>query len=227
MLVLHPPSTFPHFPPPYLSSHQGSLSLRKITNADFPVQVSPKKANILSYCWLWTRAWSLSTQLDNKKTWEMRKWMRFSRGAPTRNSQVQGTFRWPAPVMQSVNGNCDPAVCTGYGELPWKTQGHWTHRWPWAWDRCSGSWWQYRAETWFPVNTVFVLFPPFLTSLLNFLKNKTRSSHCSSAVMNLTNTHEDADSIPGSLSRWRIHRCHELWCRLQTWLGSCIAVAVV
>ena len=24
----------------------------------------------------------------------------------------------------------------------------------------------------------------------------------------------------------RIWRCRELWCRLQTWLGSCIAVAV-
>ena len=29
-----------------------------------------------------------------------------------------------------------------------------------------------------------------------------------------------------SLSGLRIWRCHELWCRLQTWLGSCVAVAV-
>ena len=33
------------------------------------------------------------------------------------------------------------------------------------------------------------------------------------------------DSIPG-LSRLRILCCHELWCRWQTWHGSCIAVAV-
>ena len=25
----------------------------------------------------------------------------------------------------------------------------------------------------------------------------------------------------------RIQRCHELWFRLQTWLGSCIAMAMV
>jgi len=29
-----------------------------------------------------------------------------------------------------------------------------------------------------------------------------------------------------SLSGLRIRRCRELWCRLQTWLGSGIAVAV-
>ena len=28
------------------------------------------------------------------------------------------------------------------------------------------------------------------------------------------------------LSGLRICRCHELWCRLQTWLRSCVAVAV-
>ena len=39
--------------------------------------------------------------------------------------------------------------------------------------------------------------------------------------------HEDADSIPG-LSQWlRIQHCHELWCRLQMWLRSGTAVAVV
>ena len=32
---------------------------------------------------------------------------------------------------------------------------------------------------------------------------------------------------PASLSRLRIWYCHELWCGSQTWLGSCIAVAVV
>ena len=30
-----------------------------------------------------------------------------------------------------------------------------------------------------------------------------------------------------SLSGLRIWHCHELWCRLQMWLGSCVAVAVV
>ena len=29
-----------------------------------------------------------------------------------------------------------------------------------------------------------------------------------------------------SLSGLRIHCCHELWCRSQTWLGSGVAVAV-
>ena len=30
-----------------------------------------------------------------------------------------------------------------------------------------------------------------------------------------------------SLSRLEMWHCHELWCRLQTWLRSCIAVVVV
>ena len=30
-----------------------------------------------------------------------------------------------------------------------------------------------------------------------------------------------------SLSGLRIRRCRELWCRLQTWLGSGVAVAVM
>ena len=45
-------------------------------------------------------------------------------------------------------------------------------------------------------------------------------------LMNPTRIHEVADSIPGLLSGLRIRRCHKLWCRLQTWLGSDIAVAV-
>ena len=43
-------------------------------------------------------------------------------------------------------------------------------------------------------------------------------------LTNLTSIHEDAGSIPG-LSGLRIWRCCELWCRLKTQLGSCVAVA--
>ena len=42
-------------------------------------------------------------------------------------------------------------------------------------------------------------------------------------VKNPTSTHEDLGLIPG-LTQWIKD---ELWCRLQTWLKSRIAVAVV
>ena len=46
-------------------------------------------------------------------------------------------------------------------------------------------------------------------------------------LTNPISIHEDVVSIPG-LAQWvRIMCCCELWCRLQTWLGSCVAVAVV
>ena len=46
--------------------------------------------------------------------------------------------------------------------------------------------------------------------------------------MNLTSIYEEARIWSlASLSGLRIQRCHEPWCRLQTWLGSHIAVAVV
>ena len=46
-------------------------------------------------------------------------------------------------------------------------------------------------------------------------------------LTNPTRNHEVSGSIPG-LSQWvKDWRCRELWCRLQTWLRSGVAVAVV
>ena len=51
------------------------------------------------------------------------------------------------------------------------------------------------------------------------------SSRCGSAVMNLTSIYEDVGLIPG-LAQWvKDLHFHGLWYRLQTQLGSCIAVA--
>ena len=53
------------------------------------------------------------------------------------------------------------------------------------------------------------------------------SSLCGSEVMNTSGIDEDTGLIPGlPLSVLRIQRCCELWCRLQTWPGSGIALAV-
>ena len=57
------------------------------------------------------------------------------------------------------------------------------------------------------------------------------SSRHGAAETNPTRNHEVAGLIPGlnlaSLSGLRIRRCPELWCRLQTRLGSRVAVALV
>ena len=53
------------------------------------------------------------------------------------------------------------------------------------------------------------------------------SSHCGSAVTNLTVSMRMQVWCLASLSGLRIWYCHERWCRLQTQLGSRIAVAVV
>jgi len=45
-------------------------------------------------------------------------------------------------------------------------------------------------------------------------------------LTNPTRNHEAAGSIPGLASGLRIWHCRELWCRLETWLGSCVAVAL-
>ena len=43
---------------------------------------------------------------------------------------------------------------------------------------------------------------------------------------NPTSIHEDTGLILASLSGLKIWHRHELWCRSQTWLGFCVAVAM-
>ena len=77
-------------------------------------------------------------------------------------------------------------------------------------------------------NLLTVAWPNDLLIVFILCNNlKKWSAHCGAAETNSTSIHEDAGLIPG-LAQWvGIWHCHELWCRLQTWLGSGIVVAVV
>ena len=49
---------------------------------------------------------------------------------------------------------------------------------------------------------------------LNLKANASRSSHCGSAVRNLTSIDEQTVRSLTSIIGLRIQYCHELWCRL-------------
>ena len=59
-------------------------------------------------------------------------------------------------------------------------------------------------------------------------KDATGSSLHGSVETTLTSIHEDRMQVRSlaSFSGLRIQHCYELWCRLQVWLGSSVAVAV-
>ena len=62
-------------------------------------------------------------------------------------------------------------------------------------------------------------------SLFPRFKMSNCSSRCGSVVTKLTRYEVGVGSL-ALLSVLRIQRCQELWCRSQTWLRSCMAVAV-
>ena len=58
-------------------------------------------------------------------------------------------------------------------------------------------------------------------------RNGVGGSHCGPEETNPTSVHKDEGSVPG-LTQWvGIRCCHELWCRTQMRLRSCVAVAMV
>ena len=77
------------------------------------------------------------------------------------------------------------------------------------------------------LGVVRVLLEDFKMSLIIVLTNVRNPKGLHGSVeINPTGIYEDVGSIPG-LTQWlRIWHCHELWCRSQTGLGFCAAVAV-
>ena len=68
------------------------------------------------------------------------------------------------------------------------------------------------------------MFRPIVVEPHHILKTPALGSSCfGSEIPSLTSIHGDVGSIPG-LAQW-VQLCHGLWCRSQTWLGSCVAVA--
>ena len=62
----------------------------------------------------------------------------------------------------------------------------------------------------------------FATTILTSVKKFQWNAHCGSAVIERV----ERDQFPALLSELRIWCYHELWCRLQTCLGSCLDMAV-
>ena len=79
-----------------------------------------------------------------------------------------------------------------------------------------------------PINQLVILDKCGLPANVEIsIKNSSQGSSCrGSAVMNLRSMRMQVQSL-ALLSGSEIRCCHELWCRSQAWLRSCIAVAVV